>query len=181
VNKDIEIIKSCKSGDVKSQHELFMKYSEMLYSTCVRYMGNEYDAKDVLQESFIRIFKYIRNFDFHKGSLKNWMIKICVNESLKSLNKNKLETIDFDEIKELKKEPEIDSILEYNQLFETIQLLKHPYRTVVNLYMVEGYSHNEIADFLGIKSSSSRSILTRAKIILRQRIFTNKKVASWTI
>lgn len=143
-------------------------------------MGNEHDAKDVVQDSFIRVFKYIHQFDQNRGQLKSWMAKIAINECLKKLKKNK-ELLSLESIIEMTSQQDIESDLNYDEIFNKIMRLPLPYRTVVNLFMVEGYSHKEIAVMMGVKESSSRSILSRAKKMLIENIVIEKKKESWLI
>lgn len=174
-NSDIAIIKGCQKQQPDAQRVLFEKYSGMLFTTCFRYVGNRADAKDALQESFIRIFKYFKKFDSKKGSLKNWMIRICINESLKRIRAQKT----FEQLQELPEEP-IENPLVLSQLHmkDLIQLISQlplPYRTVLNLFLVEGYSHTEIAEQLNIQKSNSRAILSRAKAMIKKKIVLEHK------
>ena len=167
---DISIIEGCQRQQPAAQRELFEKYSGVLFATCFRYVGNRPDSKDALQESFIRIFKYFGNFDSKKGSLKNWMIRICINESLKKINSKKT----FEGLENLPKEPVENPIvfsqLEMIDLIQLISQLPLPYRTVLNLFLVEGYSHAEISEQLDIQKSNSRAILSRAKGMLKKKL-----------
>lgn len=167
---DINIIEGIRNGRPDAQKALFKKYGKQLYATCLRYVGSKMDAEDVLQESFIRIFNYFKNFDSEKGDLGGWMQRICVNESLKRIQEKK----EFLTIESVSTEPEEAPLalsqLQMEDLMRLILQLPLPYRTVFNMYLVEGYSHNEIANKLGIESSSSRSILTRAKAMVRNQL-----------
>jgi len=89
LRSDILIIKGVKKNDPISQRELVDKYSDVLYATSLRYMGNQDEAKDVLQDTFIKVFRACANFDPKKGNLKSWMQKICINTALKALKKNR--------------------------------------------------------------------------------------------
>ena len=176
---DITIIQGLRKGHADAQRALYQKYGRLLYATCLRYVDSKMDAEDVLQESFIRIFKYFENFDAKKGNLKNWMMRICINESLKRLQSEKI----FFGLESIPSEPEIAPLaisqLQMEELMALIRQLPLPYRTVFNLYLVEGYSHKEIGELLNIEASSSRSILTRAKSMLRERMVNKKKHESW--
>jgi len=179
MKNDFNIIEGCRRKQAKSQRALFDRYSEMLFSISLRYVSSEPDAKDVLQESFLRIFKHFEKFDPQKGSLKNWMIQICIREALKRLSQKK-EIIELDTIKEQPQtEPIILSHLQMEDLMKVIRQLPLPYRTILNLFLIEGYSHKEIGQLLGIKESSSRSGLTRAKMMLRKTLTNKKKHESW--
>jgi len=168
-NDNIAIIKGCKLKDATAQRALFEKFSGVLFGVCYRYVANHDDAKDVLQESFMRIFKYFKNFDPEKGNLKNWMVRICINESLKKLNTKK----SFQSFEKLPIQPRVNAVILDNlmmeDLFRLISSLPAPYRTVLNLHLVEGYSHAEIAQQLDIEVVNSRTILSRArKMIIKK-------------
>jgi RNA polymerase sigma-70 factor (ECF subfamily) len=172
------LIKGCQNGDSECQERLFFLHSELLFATCKRYLNNHEDAEDALQDSFIKIYKSLSRFDISKGTLKNWMITICVNNCLNRLNRKK-HKMSLDQIVEITSNYDTESDLNFQELFQIIMDLPVPYRTVVNLYMVEGYSHKEIGEMMNVKDSSSRSILTRAKKMLQQKIIVNKKKESW--
>ncbi len=176
---DISIIEGCRKQQPLYQKALFEKYSNLLFSTCLRYVSDKSLAKDVLQESFIRIFKYFNKFDPEKGPLKNWMQRVCINEALTHLRTKK----SFTELENLPEEPVSNpmalSKMQMDDLMAEIRKLPLPYRTVFNLYHVEGYTHKEIADLLKIEVSSSRSILTRAKTKIKKILLAKKIKASW--
>ncbi len=177
---DIQLIAGCVKGDRNSERLLVDQYSSLLYATCLRYMGNAADAKDVLQDSFILIFRYAKSFDAEKGALKSWMQKICINVALKQLKKR----IASKSLDEMLWEPKIPASamenLKMDDIFSVIQKLPEKYRTVFNLSVVEGYSHKEIADTLGLKDSTSRAILSRAKTAIRNSLDMIKKQEAWT-
>lgn len=176
---DISIIEGCRKQQPLYQKALFEKYSKLLFSTCLRYVSDTASAKDILQESFIRIFKYFNKFDPQKGSLKNWMQRVCINQALTHLRAKNT----FQELENLPVEPITNPMvlnqLQMEDLMNEIRKLPLPYRTVFNLYHVEGYSHAEIAELLNIKASSSRSILTRAKEKIRNILQEKKMNESW--
>ena len=172
---DIAIIKGCQKKEAVAQQALFEKYSSVLFATCYRYVANHEDAKDVLQESFIRIFKYFKNFNPEKGSLKKWMLRICINESLKRIKTKK----PFQDLEKLPSEPKVNPVvldnLQKQDLIRLFSSLPVSYRTVLNLHLVEGYSHAEIANQLNIGIVNSRKILSRAKkMIIKKHELFNK-------
>lgn len=176
---DIELIEGCQKGDKLCERALVDSYADNLYATAIRYMGDRDEAKDIVQDAFIRIFKATKNFDPEKGSLKGWMQKICVNVALKKLNKRKFDT----PLDDMLVEPQISAKaienLEVETVYEVIQQLPEKQRTVFNLHVVEGYAHQEIADLLNIQIGSSRSILSRAKEVLRNKLMILKRQEVW--
>ncbi len=168
---DREIILGCLQNDLNSQKALFDKYANSMKALCLRYLNNEQDAEDVLQDGFIIVFTKLKDFKF-SGSLKNWIGRIMVNLSLQTIKKNK--KLRFDEIDSkfdsIKSEPGIVSKLEEKDLMNLLAKLPVGYRTVFNLFVIEGYSHREIGKMLKIGESTSRSQLTKAKIKLKELI-----------
>lgn len=165
-------IEGCKAGDSKAQRSLYDTYSRKMMGVCMRYCGNDRDtAMDLLQEGFVRIFTGIKSYD-GRGSLEGWIRKVVVNVALDYIRTNDLlrNTEDI----ELVVEQDIDSSaiddISANELMELIAELPDGFRTVFNMFVIEGYSHKEIADKLGITESTSRSQLTRAKQLLQKKL-----------
>lgn len=175
------IISGCKKQQAEYQKALVFRYSELLYAVCYRYLGDRNKAQDVLQESFIKIFKAINNFDPNKGKFEGWIRKITVNESLKYMDRDKLKTITIDDLHKNQLEVSADAIhqLSTDELLEIVSKLPEGYRQVFNLSVIEGYKHREIAEMLGIREVSSRSNLSRAKAILREQLLTIQSQESW--
>ncbi len=175
------IIEGCRNGKANSQKALVNQFSGLLYSICLRYLGDEAKAKDCLQDSFIRIFKYFKNFDGSKGSLQSWMRKITVNVALKTLNKNKLDTtpLSLDYNDKMSVAPDAVSKMSVDDLMKVVQSLPDGYRQVFNLSVIEGYNHREIAEMLGIQEVTSRSNLSRAKQLLRKKLISFQNSESW--
>ena len=168
-----QLIALVRKGEPTALRTVYCAYIRYLTAVCCRYIGNNEDVRDVLQDSFLKIFSEIASFEYRgKGSLKAWLTKITVNESLKFLQRSK--RIKFVEISEqihelYEPEPDIDS-LPAQTLFELIRSLPDGYRTIFNLYVIENRSHKEIAALLNIKESTSASQLHRAKSLLASRI-----------
>ncbi|WP_415324924.1 RNA polymerase sigma factor [Chryseobacterium sp. MMS23-Vi53] len=154
--------------------ELFGVYSGSLTYVCSRYVIDKEDVHDVLQNSFIQMFRSIEMFEYRgNGSLKAWITRIVVNESLKHIKKNtELKTVSDDfEIADVQEdeEPNFEEISQAT-IMKMIQSLPDGYRTVFNLYVFEEKSHKEIAETLGIAENSSASQFHRAKAILARKI-----------
>lgn len=182
--KDIaDLIAGCRKGKARYQKALVNDYSDLLFSICRRYMGDEGKAQDALQETFIRVFRSFNTYDDQKGALTTWMRKIAVNCCLRSLSKKKLEIsnlsiVDYDQRYSI--EAEAVSNLNHEDLMTLVQSLPDGYRQVFNLSVIEGYSHRDIGTLLGIQEVSSRSNLSRAKVLLRKKIAELKSSEQWT-
>lgn len=176
-----QLIKGCVEQKPASQKELVDKFSGMLFTVCLRYTGEHSKAKDVLQESYIRIFRAIDKFDCDKGSLQGWMRKITINVALKQLKKDKMrkESEMPDNLTGYQKEPEITERMAAEDLLKVVQTLPEGYRQIFNLSVVEGYNHREIANLLDIEEVTSRSQLSRAKQMLRKKLNKLQTNESW--
>jgi RNA polymerase sigma-70 factor (ECF subfamily) len=171
------MLQGCIQNDAAAQQELYHRYSPKMLSVCYRYAKNREDAEDMLQEGFIKVFMQIRQFQ-NRGALEGWVRKIMVHTCINSLKKNKkfTESVDIIYANSMHvREDAIPSILQAKQVVECIRLLPLGYKTVLNLYAIEGYSHKEIGDMLDIEESTSRSQYTRAKAMLED-IMIRKKI-----
>jgi RNA polymerase sigma-70 factor (ECF subfamily) len=177
------IILGCLNNNPTAQRELYNKYSPKMLSVCYRFAQNREDAEDMLQEGFIKIFNGMQSFE-NKGAFEGWMRKImvhsCINflKHYKKLGQNA--HLEFAENIEIKEET-IPSILQAKQVVECIRLLPIGYRTVLNLYAIEGYSHKEIAELLDIEESTSRSQYTRAKSLLEAILIKRRIIDTNTL
>ncbi|MFT6748731.1 MAG: RNA polymerase sigma factor (sigma-70 family) [Flavobacterium sp.] len=170
---DLEkLINECKKNDRKAQEQLYKEYSSKLFSVCLKYSRNYTEAQDNLQEVFLLVFKKINQFGF-KGSFDGWLKRVTVNyvlQQYRTETKLHLVTEVADEIEEV--EIEIETVsLEF--LLKIIQELPDRYRMVFNLNVIDGFSHQEIAEMLDITIGTSKSNLHRAKAILKDKIETN--------
>ncbi len=179
-NSEKELLRQIKKGDAEARYLVYKRYIRYLSAVCSRYISNDEDIKDVLQESFLKIFSTIDTFAYQgEGSLKAWMSRIVLNESLKWLKQNqRLELTELSD-KELdipNDDPDTEGV-PTDVIYQLIRSLPDGYRTVFNLYVIEEKSHREIADILGIKESSSASQLHHAKAMLAEKItqFRNSK------
>lgn len=168
---DHDIIEGCILGNPRMQKMLYDKFSPKMYGVCLRYAGNEEDAKDILQDGFIKIF---RNIDKYKaiGAFEGWIRRIIVNTAIEHFRKNN-KVHELNESAEERIEdnqPSLFNQLEAKELHQTIRSLPAGYRSVFNLYAVEGYTHKEIADMLHISEGTSKSQYARAKAWLQERI-----------
>jgi RNA polymerase sigma-70 factor (ECF subfamily) len=157
------IIKGCILGNRLSQYALYKKISPYLMTVCTRYTFSRFEAEDCLQESFVKIFASINKYS-GSGSFEGWARRITINTILDYLRKTKKVKFneDVEDAAELEQEKESNS-MEYNELIHIISQLPKNLKIVFNMYAVEGYSHKEIGEKLGITDSASRTYLTRAK------------------
>lgn len=168
---DKELISGCLKNDHKSQKALFDKYVNSMKTLCLRYLGNEDDAEDVLQEGFILMYTKLEKFKF-KGSFEGWLRKIMINIALRHLSRRKaIQTESIDDAYYIfDKDSDIISDLSQKELLELLLKLPNGYRVVFNMYVLEGYNHKEISEKLNIGESTSRSQLAKAKNTLRKLI-----------
>jgi RNA polymerase sigma-70 factor (ECF subfamily) len=165
------IIDKAIKGDQPAFRELYNLLSGKMYSLCLRYSGNTHDANDLLQEGFIRVYKNLSSFKGH-GSFEGWARRVFTNTCLDFLRRKKTSFADIEQETIQTKASDLTGYekLTYDQLFGMIQELPSGYRTIVNLYMVEGYNHKEIADMLNISEGTSKSQLHRAKSVLQEKL-----------
>ncbi len=154
---------------------LYEKYSSRLLAVCRRYLGDKDAAEDVLHDSFITIFKKIEGLDFRdEGKLYGWMRRIVVNRSIDFLRKRKRSPLPLDDDCDIPDEtaPEPEGVRKIppEELFRMIEELPEGYRTVFNLFCIDGYSHSQIASMLGIREKTSSSQYFRARSLLAQKI-----------
>jgi len=169
--KDADLIKGCINHDRRMQEELYTRFAPKMYAVCLRYAGNAEEAEDILQEGFIKIFKKLASFR-SEGSFEGWIRRIFVNTSIEHFRrKTYLQPISEQEenTMEGKSLSVLDSLAE-KDLIHLIQQLSPGYRTVFNMYVVEGYTHKEIGELLGISEGTSKSQLSRAKVILQEMV-----------
>lgn len=171
------IISGCIQSDAAAQRELYNRYSPKMLSVCYRFAQNREDAEDMLQEGFIKVFTQMHTFQ-NKGAFEGWIRRIVVHTCINFLKKYKKfnENVDLAYANYLQvSEETVPSIMQARQIIECIRLLPLGYRTVLNLYALEGYSHREIGEMLGIEESTSRSQYTRSKAML-ESILIRKKI-----
>lgn len=165
------IIALCKEGDRSAQKALFDRLSPRMFAVCLRYMGDRQAAEDTLQEGFISLFSKLESFS-GEGSFEGWARKIFVNTALMTLRRNDVmkQTEDIETAWGLSSESSPVQNVSYQELLKIISELPAGFRTVFNMYVIEGYSHKEIGEALGITEATSRSQLQRARVILQGKI-----------
>lgn len=145
-----------------------------MYHVCYRYLGDAMEAEDAVTEGFVKVLSKIGAFDYRgKGSLDGWVKRIMINESLMLLRKRKISKVDIDQVLDLEGQFTTDGNLEQMEVLKLVFELPKGYRTVFNMYVIEGYSHKEIAAELGISENTSKSQLSKARASLIKSLQKN--------
>lgn len=172
LNKELEnIVKGCQQQQATAQKELYDLFASKMYGVCLRYGGNPNDAQDILQDGFLKIFEKIHQYG-SKGSFEGWMRRVFVNTALeKYRGQYKVISIQ-DGTRDLADDgyEHIGETIGAKELIELVQNLSPKYRTVFNLYAIEGYSHKEISEMMEISEGTSKSNLSRARAILQEKV-----------
>lgn len=168
---EAELIKGCLKSERQFQEEFYSRYASKMLSVCCRYAKNTSEAEDVLHEGFIKAFGKLDKFKGN-GSLEGWVRRIMVNTSLENFRRQKnLQVVDeFEEENSLKMDPKALSNMSADEILGLVQKLPSGFRVVFNLYALEGYSHKDIAQELGISVGTSKSQLSRARAALQTMI-----------
>lgn len=160
-----EIVKGCLAGKREYQKKLYQLYAGKMLFVCMRYTKNREEAEDVMQDAFIKVFRSLASFKF-QGSFEGWVRRIMVHTAIEYLRKKKHATV-FDDVEDIIHQPESETDatgkLNEKELLRMIHYLPDGYRTVFNMYVIEGYSHKEIAGMLQISEGTSKSQLSKAK------------------
>lgn len=171
------LLAGCLKNNAAAQEALYGRFSPRMLGVCYRFAKNREDAEDMLQEGFIKVFTQIHQYR-NEGALEGWIRRIIVHTCINHLKKNKKFSDSLDIIHASSihiNEEMIPSIMQAKQVVECIRMLPLGYRTVLNLYAIEGFPHKEIAAMLDIEESTSRSQYTRAKAMLEE-ILIRKKI-----
>ena len=171
-----ELLKRCLAGERKAQEMLYKQFASKMMGVCLRYAADRMEAEDMLQNGFIRVFQKLSDFR-NDGSFEGWVRRIMVHSSIEYYRKHHkmLVLADGDE---LPTEPSVNPVamanLDAKDMMAMVQRLSPGYRMVFNLYALEGYSHREIGDMMGISEGASKSQLSRARSILKGLIATTE-------
>ena len=165
-----ELVEGCKEGNPLYQRALYQQFNRLMFGVCLRYADNHDDAKDILQDGFIKVFKHIGTFQ-GKGSFEGWVRRIMVHTSIEHYRRNsRYFMVDIKEAGEMEFDSNALSSLSRDEILVIVSELPAGYRTVFNLYVIEGYSHQEIGKMLKISDGTSKSQLSRAKKILKEKL-----------
>lgn len=164
-----QLIQKCKKNDTKAQSDLYKLFSSKLFALSLKYSRNYAEAEDNLQDAFVTIFKKISQYK-NKGSFEGWLKRIVVNTALQRYrSKGVFDIVNEEHIEDVSIEVENDTI-DIDFLLNSIQELPDRYRLVFNLYVLDGYSHKEIGEMLGIATGTTKSNLARARVILKSKV-----------
>jgi len=172
ITRETEWIEGAKSGDRRSQKAIYDMLSGKMYAVCLRYMGDRDVAADILQDGFVTLFTKLDSYS-GEGSFEGWARRIFVNTALMSLRKKDAlkDSEDVDAAWNITSDdPTAIEKIGYKDLLKMVEALPPGFRTVFNMYVIEGYSHKEIGEVLGISETTSRSQLQRARVLLQSKI-----------
>jgi RNA polymerase sigma-70 factor (ECF subfamily) len=165
-----QLIQECANRQSVAQEQLYRLFAGKMFALCLKYSRNKEEAEDNLQDGFIQIFDKIKQFK-NAGSFEGWMKRIIINTALQKYRDKTTLNVVYDEVDEPDVEVEVDEEqISLDGLLNLIQALPNQYRLVFNMYVLDGYSHKEIAKELRISEGTSKSNLSRAKVILKQKI-----------
>lgn len=169
---DLKLIDSCINGDRAAQKVLYDRLAPRMFPVCIRYIGDRVQAEDILQDGFVTLFTHLKNYK-GEGSFEGWARRIFVTTALMSLRKK--DALKMSDDLEAARGLKADTVTQtqnigYKELMKLIMTLPPGFRTVFNMYAIEGYSHKEIGEMLGISETTSRTQLSRARIWLQNKI-----------
>jgi len=167
-----QLLDKCLKKDREAQNILYKKYAPKLFGTCLRYAKNYTDAEDILQEGFIKIFKYLKDFR-NEGNFEGWMRKIIITTAINFYKRKSLlnKNVDPEHLNTPSvATPDAISLLSNEELLSIVQELPEGYRMVFNLNSIEGYSHKEISEMMNISINTSKSQLSRARNALQNKL-----------
>jgi len=165
---DEQLIDGCKARNPLAQRNLYDKYSRKMMAVCMRYADSREEAQDILQDGFVKVFEKISTFQ-GQGSFDGWVRRIFVNTALDNIRKNRENRLlaDIDDVGySLDSGTSVDGDINAEELMNILQKIPTGYRVVFNMFAIEGYSHKEIADQLGVSESTSKTQFLRAKAFL---------------
>ncbi len=167
MKSDLEIIKSCLKGKQLAYKALYERYKDYCFTICVRYGIPQYEIKDCMQVIFSQVFASLKKYDDSKALFKTWFSRITINQILTHKRKRKIEYLSIDasevEVVNLEAAVQVDAQMDYETIYHILSKMPPQYITVFNLFIIDGYSHKEIAEKLNIAESTSRVLLYRGR------------------
>jgi RNA polymerase sigma factor (sigma-70 family) len=176
---DQELIKGCIKEDVHCQRALFERFAGKMMTVCLRYANDKMEAEDMLQDGFVRVFNYLKQYS-GEGSFEGWVRRVMVNVALRHCQKRKQKFSEVNDASERIEsgEPFAHDRLSENEILKMVQQLPQGYRIVFNLHVLEGYGHEEIGEMLNIGASTSRSQLVKARKMLQTMLLEQQKIVA---
>lgn len=169
---DLTLVQECVKGNPRAQRSLFDRFAPKMLSVCLRYAKNQEQAEDILQDGFVKVFGKLKDFK-NEGSLEGWIRRVMVNTALDQIRKDLrlLGDVSTDDVAyKMESNDFIAENLMAEDLMKMVRSMPEGYKVVFNMFAIEGYSHQEIAQSLGITESTSKSQYSRARAYLRERI-----------
>ena len=173
IDNNLNLITECIRGDRNAQKQMYDMYKMKMFTLCMRYMSNKHDAEDMLQEGWVKVFKQLKTYNAEKGSFYGWIRKVFVNTNLEFLRKKRLKYDDIDEYTvsaQVSYEMDVFEQMSLQEMVAILQDLPAGYRSVFNLYVIEGYTHKEIGEILNISPNTSKTQLMKAKLLMREKV-----------
>lgn len=180
---EITLVEACIDGDYRAQKRLYQLYAPQMMGVCMRYSSCVADAEDILQEGFIKVYQHMQSFS-GKGALGGWIRRIMINLALQRYRENKsMQMVRLEDTNLHLREVHDDvlSRMSANELLDKLQRLPVGFRTIFNLYAIEGFKHHEIAAHLEISVGTSKSQYSRSKVLLRKMIEEDNKISERAI
>lgn len=170
------MVRGCVKGQPQHQEALYNKYYRKMFGVCLRYAPDRETAEDILQDGFVKVLKNIGSYS-GKGSLEGWIRRVMVNTALELLRKKSTmyPVVDIDQAANMDAGWDVVSMMSEHEILKLVQALPVGYRTVFNLFAIEGYSHKEIAEQLNISEGTSKSQFARARQTLQENILVMKR------
>lgn len=178
ISEEEKLVKGCLKGQASAQEALYNRYYRTMYAVCLRYSNGRETAEDVLQDGFIKVFRSLESYS-GKGSLEGWIRRIIVNTALEQFRKKgaMYALVDIEEARYHDAGHDVVSLMSEAEILKLVQGLPDGYRTIFNLYAIEGYNHREIGDLLGISEGTSKSQFARARQTLQESVLNLSKDA----
>lgn len=168
---DREWVEACLANDCRAQQRLFNAYYSKMLSVCLRYTANEEEARDVLQDGFIKVFSKLNQYTFN-GPLEGWIRRVIINCAIDYTRtiKNRPRLTELSANVQPQSSDNVESDMRYRELLLALRSMPEGYRHVFNMYVIEGYNHREIAEQLGISEGTSKSQLAKARVFLQRKL-----------
>jgi RNA polymerase sigma-70 factor (ECF subfamily) len=174
---EYQLLKDCLAGKRHAQKLLYEKYARKMFGVCIRYASDQSMAEDFMQEGFIRVFANLKSFK-SQGSLEGWVRRIMINTALEMLRKKDIlkNTVELDLVSQVDEPDESIEVVNHEELLKIIKSMPPGFRTIFNLHAVEGFTHKEIGQMIGVSEGTSKSQYSRARAWIIKKIKENNLV-----